>query len=734
GKFNASKYILRNHKTVLQTAWTKQTQARQSQSVEIETPPLSSIRHSPLFQAELGNGSVCAKVTHSRVMVLKLVQRIQNLGLTGQRLWSFHGALRLSWLGTHSLKPACPVCLWTGSRRCIVSQGCRRLQYDCGRMGLSTIVRDPLQFSPGSVSLHGDATSTFRLSLQHPTDNSAERDFADGLGSCSTTRQVLKLLQAAETVSDTMAAAALHKVADLEQGEKGLKDPGVLEKDIVKALCFQLERGSARLTDGGLASALLACTRLHLEPWSTLMVRLVSESQERLGRGRMTVDQLCTLAEALLALEGPGCVMLQQIMEAVQEREPRDWSLRELIRVYGTLQAGVGEGGRYQDLLNSMNAHAVSVTARLDPASVSVILNALVVLKQTKPVPLVVSLCKQSVRHVPHFADEQLTQVLGALMHFGHSDRYFVEAMERHVPSVAFTARPETIAKVMQYFGRRNILSPPVFDAVAESFVYRADSYSTSQIARQIMPFGKLAYLPPNAAEVFRKVETVLRGRFSQFQPRTVLNLLHSCTLVERFPVQFLARVFNPFFIQQLQAQGTGMDWTVLAQLTQLYMTVKLECPFYEGPILHRKYRVKSLFTSVRSLETPVDGLLYNTVKTVLVDLLGDRTYFGSWVLTPYCYTLDVEIKLDEEGYILPARHTDEVYRRIALCIDGPKRFSANTRRLLGKEAIKQRHLRLLGYEVVQIPFYEFEKLQSKAERVDYLHKKIFPHSYRLSW
>lgn len=40
---------------------------------------------------------------------------------------------------------------------------------------------------------------------------------------------------------------------------------------------------------------------------------------------------------------------------------------------------------------------------------------------------------------------------------------------------------------------------------------------------------------------------------------------------------------------------------------------------------------------------------------------------------------------------------------RIALCIDGPRRFTINKRQLLGKEAIKQRHLRLLGYEVVQV-------------------------------
>lgn len=42
---------------------------------------------------------------------------------------------------------------------------------------------------------------------------------------------------------------------------------------------------------------------------------------------------------------------------------------------------------------------------------------------------------------------------------------------------------------------------------------------------------------------------------------------------------------------------------------------------------------------------------------------------------------------------------------RVALCIDGPKRFCLNSKHLLGKEATKQRHLRLLGYQVVQVRF-----------------------------
>uniref|UniRef100_A0A673BPT1 FAST kinase domain-containing protein 3, mitochondrial-like n=1 Tax=Sphaeramia orbicularis TaxID=375764 RepID=A0A673BPT1_9TELE len=657
-------------------------------------------------------------------MALKLVNRLPMLGRFGIPRCPFIGPVRPSTRLSPGL-PVCVACLCTSSSHCIRSHGCRQLKPDCWKRNLTTtIVREPTFVGSNSVGLHKDSFPRFRLTQLHRPTATEEEVFHRHLNSCSSSRQVLRLLRTVEIMSDTMAAAVLHCVADLEQDGHSLKDPSVLENVTIRALCLQLEEDSGRLTDGGLVSALLACTRLYLDPWSTLMVRLVSESQERLDKGEMTVEQLCILGQAMLAIEGPGSVMLEQVMSQIQRQEPAQWSLEDLSAVYRLLQSGGGLDGKYCDLLNAMHTHAVTVTSRMNPTVVSELLSVLVSLNQTQAMPLVINLCKQAVRHVPHFTDEELTLVLGALMHFGHSDHYFVQAMERYVPTVAFTSHPETVTKVMQFFSRRNILSPLVFDSVAESFVYRADEYNTSQVARQIMAYGKLGYLPPNAGDVFRKVETTLQKRFSHFQPRTLINLLHSCILVERFPVNFVSKVFGSYFLQQLQEQDTGMDRYVLSQLTQLYITVKLECPFYEGPRLLPRYRVKSFLTPGRSLETPVDTHLYNSVKNGLLNLLGARSYFGSKVLTPYCYTIDMEIKVDEDGYVLPF---SLIYVcRIALCIDGQKRFTTNTRQLLGKEATKQRHLRLLGYEVVQIPFYEFEKLQTKASVVEYLHQKIF--------
>ncbi|KAM4543681.1 FAST kinase domain-containing protein 3, mitochondrial [Fundulus diaphanus] len=625
-------------------------------------------------------------------------------------------------------------CRRTAAGRCVQRRGCRKLQTECGTRNVTTVVRGGSFAASSYVGLHRDSELRFRLTQLHPPSAEEERGFRRALESCSASPQVLKLLRSVEVLTDTMAAASLHRVADLEREGPALRDPSVLETDTIRALCYQLEQDSERLTEAGLVSALHACARLFLDPRSTLMARLLSESQKRLGRGRMAVGELCTLGQAVLATEGPGSGTLEQAMAQIQRQEPGQWSLPDLVAVYRLLEGCVGEDGKHRDLLNAMHTHAVTVTPRMDPAAISGVLSCLVALNQTQAMPLVISLCKQAVRHVAHFSDEELNRVLGALIHFGHSDHYFVEAMEKHVPATAFTSHPETVATVAQFFGHRSILSPAVFDAVAGSFVYRADGYSTSQITRQIAAFGKLGYLPPNASQLFRKVETVLQTRFSQFQPRTLLDLLHACVLVQRFPVNHVSKVFSSYFLQQLQDEDVRTERAVLAQLTQLYMTVKLECPSYEGPQLLPKYRVKSFLMSSRSLETPVDQQLYNSVKAGLVDLFGARSFFGSKVLTPYCYTLDVEVKLDEDGYVLPASQTSDVHKRIALCIDGQKRFTTNVRQLLGKEAIKQRHLQLLGYEVVQIPFYEFEELNSRRSVVEYLHQKIFPHTFRLSW
>ncbi|NWV34507.1 FAKD3 protein, partial [Grantiella picta] len=556
-----------------------------------------------------------------------------------------------------------------------------------------------------------------------------EQLFFKKLNSLCTSKEIFYFLSSLEIMSDTMASGALQRISDVEVDDNGLKNPGLLENEVFRALCFQFEFEASKLSNTGLLNALQALIKLRIDPQSTLMASLLSESKERLGKGHLTADSLCVLGESLLELEGPSCATLEQIVNHMQEKGIERWSPREIVMVYKILQVIVREGKQCQKLLNRLNSVTLRTVSQLSPNFVNVILNSLVVLCQTQAVPLVTALCKHSAKHVPFFTDHELVNVLEAFLYFGQKVQVFTQALETHVPKSILTMDPQTVSKIMQYCCKKMILSEPIFDTVAEGFIANADKLTTDQIAAYIIPFGTLNYLPPSASSLFRKLETLLHNHLRDFQPHTLLHLLHSCVLIKRYPINFLPKIFSPYFLQKLQAQPPGLNGVVMSQLTQLFLTVTLECPFYEGPKLHSKYQVKA-FPMPHS--SP-DVHLFKRVKTGLLYLLKKRIYFASEVSTPYFYVVDVEIKLDEEGFVLPAAQLEEVHRRIALCVDGQNRFCANSHNLLGEEAIKQRHLQLLGYEVVQIPFFETESLQTTRKMAGYLQRKIFPCTYELS-
>lgn len=571
--------------------------------------------------------------------------------------------------------------------------------------------------------------------LEENLKNVDEQRFYRRLSNFTSSDEVLHFISTLQTLPDTMAAGALQRIYEVEKKDGDQRLPReILENSAFQALCIQFEQEPSNLSNTGLVTALQALTLLYVDPQSSLLLNLVAECHHRLQRGGLEVHSLCVLGESLIKLQGPGCATLELIICQLQGEKLEKFAPEDIVALYRILQACAEKVDRHQTFLNQINNFSLSVVSNLSPKSLSQMLTALVVLDQTQALPLVIKLGKYVVRHVPHFTNEELVKVLEAFIYFGHNDRFFTKALEQHVASLCLTLDPEVVSKVMEYCCRKQILSIPILNAVAETFVCQSEKFSPSQISELIEPFGKLNYLPPNASALFRKLENTLLTHFNYFPPKTLLKLLHSCSLIECHPVNFMSKIFSPYFLQQLQGNESCLDRLSLAQLTQLFLTSILECPFYKGPKLLPKYQVKSFLTPCCSLETPVDFQLYKSVMTGLIDLLGARLYFASKVLTPYRYTVDVEIKLDEEGFVLPFTVDEDVHKRVALCIDGPKRFCLNSKHLLGKEAMKQRHLRLLGYHVVQIPYYEIEMLKSRLELVEYLQRKLFSQNAGIHW
>ncbi|KAI3374525.1 hypothetical protein L3Q82_021011 [Scortum barcoo] len=63
--------------------------------------------------------------------------------------------------------------------------------------------------------------------------------------------------------------------------------------------------------------------------------------------------------------------------------------------------------------------------------------------------------------------------------------------------------------------------------------------------------------------------------------------------------------------------------------------------------------------------------------------------------------------------------------RRVIMSVNDKWHYCHNSEVLVGSRAMRDRHLRLLGYIILQLPYHELEKLNGIEEVKQYLHKKL---------
>ncbi|KAM6970552.1 FAST kinase domain-containing protein 3, mitochondrial-like [Aplochiton taeniatus] len=508
----------------------------------------------------------------------------------------------------------------------------------------------------------------------------------------------------------------------------------LFEGEVLPELCARLTEearsGSERLQ--GLAILLGVCLEIGVDARSPVLARLRGECLAHLSdTADVGVASLCHLGEVAYALEGEGSEVVERVVRSVAECVASGLTPGDAARVYSFLSHCHVRHSPSQALaLARLHQQTEGLIHRLEAGHIKGILASLVVLQQGDAISLVLKLSHRASTVLESFTEQELLTVLSSLMFLGHHDEKLLVAMETHLPGRVGEADPELMATVMEYCLQTRCRSEPLFETAAQAFICHADKHSASQIARQIVAMGRLNYLPQCSGPLFRKLEDVLLARFSEFPPRSLVEVLHACLHLERFPLNFVSKVFSPFFLQRLQVHGEPFDRNVQSQLTQLNLCLSLECPSYRGPRLPYFLHAKKFSSADHCFEAPMESYLFNQIRGPLSALLGGK-FYSTRVSTPAGYTVDVEFCVDEDGLVLPMAQWENTYRRIALCVDGQDRFCSNSQQLLGKEATKRRHLSRLGYTVVQIPYIEFEKLRSRKERLRYLGEKIFPSSFK---
>lgn len=95
--------------------------------------------------------------------------------------------------------------------------------------------------------------------------------------------------------------------------------------------------------------------------------------------------------------------------------------------------------------------------------------------------------------------------------------------------------------------------------------------------------FGELDFHPPNGFKFWEIMEQILEKKFAEFPPKEIIDLLISFIYLERYPLNFARKIFNPYFMDRLHSQAEGDVAYSRLKLHLFDSLMMLECKNYPG-------------------------------------------------------------------------------------------------------------------------------------------------------
>lgn len=341
----------------------------------------------------------------------------------------------------------------------------------------------------------------------------------------------------------------------------------------------------------------------------------------------------------------------------------------------------------------------------------------LVILKQINSTsPRILGVLGQWVNKNLHTATEDdLIEIINGFCSLSYNSEGIENALERYVKAKGVSIKnPLLMASIMDYCGKFRVRSPILLQGSAEYLVAHGKSLSPVLLQRLFLPIGQLNYHPSNGLTFWKTLESVLEEKFVQFRPEEAIDMLLNCVYLQKHPLNFVKKVFNPYFLDRLHSYK-NKDTVSLARmkLQLLDMAMTLESTQYEGPILPRTTnsppiwqdgRVKRMANSIRSYLSEIAGgpdkVAYNLIPGRLPSV--DIYILDALILS----TNDVSYKL------FPINLDRDYNKHTAVIIHTPEHYCSKREHLIGKQEMRKRHLRHLGLKVVSLDVENLAKLR----------------------
>lgn len=319
--------------------------------------------------------------------------------------------------------------------------------------------------------------------------------------------------------------------------------------------------------------------------------------------------------------------------------------------------------------------------------------------------------------------ERELETIVHCLTALPFSDPMIERALERYMKAKAAKIRKQMlIVELAKHATVFRLLNVHILNGCSEFFIANAAMIDPGNVRDILRPFGVLHYQPLNSTAFWKSIERYLDVNFDRIPPAHVVDIMLIAIILEMFPVNFVERIFNRYFMQTIHSalpieRLPGMRFNL--KLIDTAMT--LECSTYHGPILPKERCDARL-----SADNRIKCVINDNID-VIAKIAGGKNAFTKFTVPdslPYndFYVIDILFH--------PAGLTSQLWRYyynksvldrnvyVAVLVHLPEHYESSQQYLIGAQKMRIRHLRRIGLKVVSLNYERLTRLGMHKEEL----------------
>ncbi|XP_049541585.1 FAST kinase domain-containing protein 3, mitochondrial-like isoform X1 [Anopheles darlingi] len=569
------------------------------------------------------------------------------------------------------------------------------------------IICPPISPGDGKARNAGN-TSTGQEPLEE------EMEIIKKIDDCHSTKGVLTVLfnQNDANYGPNIAIRAMEKILSVESllELKEVERSQEFER-IINCIVYNAE--SKAILD------LLEELRSYLELPRTIDM-LGNELVYRCAENALTIEECCDAIEVLTQCRRPE--MVEKFWSGLADKE-KFITERNVHFVFAMLPyLKISR----RAVLAVLERRITMLWWQMAPNATIEVLQSLVVCKLS-PYRVTQSLARWLNTNIHSVSEDQLGAILEAFTNLVYSDTQIERALERYMKAKGVKVTSQNlIVTILCHCQEFRLRNGHILNGCSEFLIANHALVEPGYLRAYFYPFGALDFVPSNATKFFDTINMLVDLHFGKIPPTDVIDIMFTYLCLERFPLNFVNRIFNPYFLDVLHAKTQPERMDIVRGKLKLFDTgLTLECADYDGPLLPRDHSAKAVFHDGRIKR------IVNYITSDLEELAGGAECMTKFSVLQHLpvnslYLVDVIFHPPGLGNIFTINTMKERNINVAVLVHLPEYYDSTGTYLSGSQVMRIRHLRRLGLKVVTLRFDTLHKLKIHPKELrQYLVERI---------